>query len=133
VPGNPGKGGWAAVIYDEGPTPQQLSGSEQKTTNNRMELQAAIEALRALESPSKVRLFSDSAYLVNAFKEGWIFNWERNGWRKSNRKPVENQDLWQELLKLSRRHDVQFVKVPGHAGNPGNELAHALVQRELDM
>jgi ribonuclease HI len=78
-----------------------------------------------------VRLFSDSAYLVNAFNKGWLQKWQRNGWRNSSKKPVENQDLWRDLARLSSLHDVEYLKVPGHAGNAANELAHTLVQREL--
>jgi ribonuclease HI len=128
--GNPGPGGWAAVVY-EGPKPKEISGSERETTNNRMELKAAIEGLKALKAPSRVRLFSDSAYLVNAFEKGWVSKWEHNGWRNAKKKPVENQDLWRELVKVSRLHDVEWVKVAGHAGIPANERCHALVQREL--
>ncbi len=95
--GNPGVGAWAALIY-EGPKPKEISGVERQTTNNKMELRAAIEALRALEKPSKVRLFSDSAYLINCMNEGWYLNWERNGWKNSTKKPVENRELWRELL-----------------------------------
>jgi ribonuclease HI len=95
--GNPGVGAWAALIY-EGPKPKEISGVERQTTNNKMELRAAIEALRAFEKPSKVRLFSDSAYLINCMNEGWYLNWERNGWKNSTKKPVENRELWRELL-----------------------------------
>jgi ribonuclease HI len=130
--GNPGKGAWAAVIYD-GPKPKEVWGAEPETTNNRQELRAAIEALKALEEPRRrVRLHSDSAYLVNPFHEGWVYNWERNGWRTAAKKPVKNGDLWRELLGLTRRHQVEFVKVAGHAGVPANERCHALVQLAMD-
>ena len=104
--GNPGVGGWAALIF-EGPKPKEICGREQQTTNNRMELRAAIEGLKALEKPSKVRLFSDSAYLINCMNEAWYAKWERNGWKNSKKKPVENANLWRELLKLARRHEVK--------------------------
>lgn len=128
---NPGKGAWAAVIYD-GPKPKEVWGTEPETTNNRMELQAAIEALKALEEPRRVKLHSDSAYLVNAFHEGWVYNWERNGWRKADKKPVQNADLWRELLALTERHQVKLMKVTGHAGVPANERCHNLVQVAMD-
>jgi ribonuclease HI len=124
---NPGVGAWAALIY-EGPKPKEIWGVEHLTTNNQMELRAAIEALRSLEGPSKVRLFSDSAYLVDAFNKGWLSNWERNGWRTANKKPVKNADIWRELAALTRKHDARFVKIDRHAGVGANERCHALVQ-----
>ncbi len=125
--GNPGVGAWAALIY-EGPQPKEIWGVERLTTNNQMELRAAIEALKALEEPSKVRLFSDSSYLVDAFNKGWLPKWERNGWKTSAKKPVKNVGLWRELAALTRKHDVRFVKIDGHAGIAANERCHALVQ-----
>jgi ribonuclease HI len=125
--GNPGPGGWAAIVY-EGPRPREVFGAEKDTTNQRMELKAATEGLRHLKEPSLVRLYSDSAYLVNAMNQGWLTNWEKSGWTKADKKPVKNADLWQELLRLSRYHDVEWVKVKGHAGHAGNERCHALVQ-----
>lgn len=110
---------------------KELSGFERMTTNNRMELLAAIEALRALKSPCRVQVYSDSAYLVNAFRQNWLANWQRNGWVNSKKEPVENQDLWRELLAVARPHEVQWLKVKGHADNPFNnrcdELARAAV------
>jgi ribonuclease HI len=85
-------------------------------------------ALKALEEPRQVKLHSEGAYLVNAFHEGWICNWERNGWRKADKKPVQNADLWRELLALTKRHDVEFAKIAGHAGVPANERCHVLVK-----
>lgn len=126
-----GRGAWAAVIYDEDPKPMEIWGSERHTTNSRMELRAAIEALKALKEPRRVRVHSDSAYLVNAFEMGWIDKWQGNGWKTSRKKPVENQDLWRELLDLTTFHDVEWVKVPGHAGVPGNERANSLVQMAM--
>jgi ribonuclease HI len=125
--GNPGPGGWAAVIY-EGPEPREISGAQRSTTNQQMELRAAIEGLRSLGSPSRVRIYSDSAYLINAFKEEWLDGWERNGWRKANKKPVMNTDLWKELLQVTSPHEVEWIKVEGHAGNTANERCHQLVQ-----
>lgn len=125
--GNPGRGGWAALIYG-GPTPEEIHGYEQKTTNNRMELRAAIEGLRHLKTPSWVRLYSDSAYLLDPLKKGWLSGWEKNGWRKADKKPVKNVDLWKELLEAVRPHEVEWVKVKGHSGVGANERCHSLVQ-----
>lgn len=112
---------------------KELSGGEKLTTNNRMELTASIEALKALKEPCKVKLYSDSAYLVNGFRQGWIDNWQRNGWRNSRNEPVENQDLWKRLLELLERHSVEFIKVKGHSDNEWNnrcdELAREAIQR----
>lgn len=110
---------------------KELSGFEANTTNNRMEIMAAIAAVRALKSPCRVKLYSDSAYLVNAFKQNWLGNWQRNGWINSKKDPVENQDLWRELLAVVRPHQVEWIKVKGHADNPYNnrcdELARAAI------
>ena len=125
--GNPGRGGWAAVIY-EGPSPVEIYGYEPKATNNRMELRAAIEALRHLEKPRQVRLYSDSEYLLNPLMKGWLARWETNGWRKADKKPVLNADLWRELLEAARPHEVEWIKVEGHAGIGANERCHDLVQ-----
>lgn len=128
--GNPGPGGWGAVLL-YGEHRRELSGGEPATTNNRMELQAAISALSTLKEPCKVKLYSDSAYLVNAFRQNWLANWQRNGWLNSKKESVENQDLWQELLALTRRHQVEWLKVKGHSDNELNnrcdELARAAV------
>ncbi|MFO7262919.1 MAG: ribonuclease HI [Bacillaceae bacterium G1] len=123
--GNPGPGGWAAILM-YGEHRKEISGGEVSTTNNRMELTAAIEALRQLKRPCRVTLYSDSAYLVNAFEQGWLEKWQQNGWRNSKKEPVENQDLWQALLDLTRRHDVRFCKVKGHHDNPWNNRCDAL-------
>lgn len=131
--GNPGPGGWGAILM-YGDHRKELSGYEPKTTNNRMEIMAAIEAIRALKGPCHVKLYSDSAYLVNAFLQNWLGNWQRNGWVNSKKDPVENQDLWRELLAVIRPHRVEWIKVKGHADNPYNnrcdELARgAITQR----
>ena len=123
--GNPGPGGWAALLQ-HGPHERVVTGGEPNTTNNRMELQAAIEALRALKHPCRVTLHTDSAYLQKAFTAGWLKNWQRNGWRTSSKKPVENQDLWKELLELSERHQVEWVKVKGHADDDLNNRVDGL-------
>jgi ribonuclease HI len=130
--GNPGLGGWAAVVI-EGPKPKEISGAERNTTNNRMEIRAAIEGLKRLEEHRRVLVYSDSAYLVNCMNDGWYLNWQKNGWRTSAKKPVKNSDLWRELLEVARQHEVEWVKVEGHAGNAWNERAHALVQLAIQQ
>ena len=129
--GNPGPGGWGCVlIYGE--HRKEMSGGEKETTNNRMELTAAIRALEALNVPCSVDLYSDSAYLVNAFEQGWLSNWVKRGWIKADKKPVENIDLWKRILELVNMHKVVFRKVKGHASNKENnrcdELATAAVK-----
>ena len=130
--GNPGPGGWGAVLM-YGEHRKEISGGDAHTTNNRMELTGPIEALELLKQPCKVRLYSDSAYLVNAFNQHWIANWQRNGWQTSQKKPVENKELWQRLLELCRSHEVEFIKVKGHADNAENnrcdELARAAIAK----
>ncbi len=123
--GNPGPGGWGAVlIYRE--FRREMSGYEAATTNNRMELTAAIEGLMALKEPCDVRLYTDSAYLAHAFTQNWLKNWQKNNWLKSDKKPVENRDLWEELLKLTSIHRVQFIKVKGHSSNALNNRCDEL-------
>lgn len=134
--GNPGAGGWAAVlIYGE--HTKELSGGEEHTTNQRMELMAAIQALQALKYPCRVRLHSDSAYLINAFREGWLDRWQVNGWVNSKKEPVENQDLWKILLELANTHEIEWVKVKGHADDHQNnrcdELARAAAKRYQEV
>ena len=130
--GNPGPGGWGAVLM-YGEHRKEISGGDAHATNNRMELTGPIEALELLKQPCKVRLYSDSAYLVNAFNRHWIANWQRNGWQTSQKKPVENKELWQRLLELCRTHEVEFIKVKGHADNAENnrcdELARAAIAK----
>jgi len=123
--GNPGPGGWGAVLM-YGQHIKEMSGAEPNTTNNRMELQAAIEALSQLKEPCKVTLYSDSAYLVNCFKQGWYKGWLKNGWKNSKGQPVENQDLWKELLRLMEIQQVEYVKVKGHADNKWNNRCDEL-------
>lgn len=130
--GNPGPGGWGAVLM-YGQHIKEMSGAEPHTTNNRMELQAAIEAISILKEPCKVTLYSDSAYLVNCFKQGWYKGWLKNGWKNSKGQPVENQELWKELLRLMGIHQVEYVKVKGHADNKWNnrcdELATGAIKK----
>lgn len=117
--GNPGPGGWA-VILRRGEHEQELSGGEPHTTNNRMELMAVIEGLSALDRPANVTVFTDSQYVANAFNQGWLNTWQRNGWRTSTKKPVANQDLWEQLLDLTRIHHVAWNWVKGHANDSMN-------------
>ncbi len=128
--GNPGPGGWAAILI-AGEKEREIAGYEPSTTNNRMELTAAIEALRRLKKPCSVRLYSDSAYLVSAFSKGWLVNWKRNGWKNASRDPVSNQDLWQELDRLTAIHDIEWVKVPGHADNARNNRCDVLAVNQI--
>ncbi len=123
--GNPGPGGWGAILM-YGEHRKELSGGEKQTTNNRMELMAVICALKALKKPCKVNLYSDSAYVVNAFNQNWIIGWQRNGWKNSAKVPVANIDLWQELLSLTNTHVVRFIKVKGHADNEFNNRCDEL-------
>ena len=127
--GNPGKGGWGAILVYEG-REKELSGGESMTTNNRMELSAVIAALSALKEPCDVKLTTDSQYVVNAIEKGWLASWMKNNWRKSDKSAVLNIDLWKELVSLLDKHDVTFVWVKGHAGHPYNERCDAMAQTE---
>ena len=128
--GNPGPGGWAAIlIFRE--QKLELAGYEPCTTNNRMELTAPIMALTRIKEPCEVKVYSDSSYLVNAFRQHWLENWVRRGWLKADKKPVENQDLWQELLRLSNIHKIEWIKVKGHADNPLNNRCDELATGEI--
>ncbi len=129
--GNPGPGGWCAIlIYRE--KRREISGFAAATTNNRMEIQAVVEAISALKEPCRIKLHTDSAYVCRAFNDRWLDNWQRNGWQTSSKKPVENRDLWERLLHVISGHDVTFVKVKGHANDSDNnrcdELARAAIQ-----
>lgn len=128
--GNPGPGGWGAIlIYRE--QRLEMSGFEAHTTNNRMELLAPITALSKLKEPCSVKVYSDSAYLVNAFRQHWLENWVRRNWLKSDKKPVENQDLWKQLLTLTGIHRIEWIKVKGHADNPLNNRCDELATGEI--
>jgi len=127
--GNPGPGGWAALLR-YGKREKLLSGGEPCTTNNRMELRAALEGLLALKEPCQVHLHTDSHYLKRAFAEGWVERWQRNGWRTAEGKPVKNQDLWQALLKALEGHRVSFHWVEGHSGHPENERVDREARRQ---
>ena len=123
--GNPGVGGWGAVLMYNGHE-KRISGAEQSTTNNRMELFAVISGLECLKEPCEVTVYSYSAYTVNAFTGGWVYGWEKSGWKKADNKPVLNIDLWQRLLALTRVHKVGFIKVKGHADNEYNNICDKL-------
>lgn len=127
--GNPGPGGWGAVLR-YGSTEKELSGGEAQTTNNRMELTACIEALKALREPCNVTLTTDSQYVVNGISKGWAKNWQNNGWKKADKKPALNSDLWQKLLDLINQHSVEMVWIKGHAGHPENERCDRLAVAE---
>ena len=129
--GNPGPGGWSAIIV-YGSAKKELSGGEAQTTNNRMELTGAISGLGALKEPCEVTLYSDSKYLVDAVNLGWVHAWKSRGWIKSDKKPALNPDLWQELLKLLDVHSVTFVWVKGHAGHSYNERCDELAVAEAE-
>ncbi|MFS2112025.1 ribonuclease HI [Sphingomonas sp. Sphisp140] len=122
--GNPGKGGWGVVLR-MGTTEKELSGGEAHTTNNRMEMMAAIQGLKALTRPCRVTLSTDSRYVMDGLTK-WIHGWMKNGWKTADRKPVKNADLWQELLAAAKPHQVKWVWVKGHAGHPDNERADKL-------
>ena len=129
--GNPGPGGWGAILqfkYEE----KELSGGAQETTNNRLELQAAIEGLSALKRPMRVEIHTDSTYVKDGITK-WIVNWKRNGWKTAARKPVKNVDLWQALDDVLSGHDVEWHWVNGHAGHPGNERADALARAAVPI
>ena len=128
--GNPGPGGWGVVLRS-GSREKELSGGERMTTNNRMELTAAIEALKALTKPCRVALYTDSTYVRSGITE-WVRAWRARDWRTADRKPVKNQDLWQALSALAERHDVEWHWVRGHSGHPENERADALANRGLE-
>jgi ribonuclease HI len=134
--GNPGPGGWGALLQFESPTgviEKELSGGEPLTTNNRMELQAALEALTALSEPCRVSLHSDSSYVVNAFNKGWIKGWKKRGWKTSAKKPVLNQDIWKPLIEAASVHEVAWIWVKGHAGHAENERVDQLAVRAMQQ
>ena len=117
--GNPGPGGWGAILMYNG-TSKEISGASKDTTNNIMEITAVLEALKLLKEECEVKVYSDSAYVVNAFNQGWICNWRKNNWRTAGKDPVKNQELWQELYELTQKHKVEFIKVKGHSDNEYN-------------
>lgn len=129
--GNPGRGGWGAILV-YGEREKELSGGEVETTNNRMELMAAIAAMEALREPCDVTLTSDSKYLTDAINQGWLESWKKNGWKKADRKPVLNVELWERIDKLLKIHTVRFVWVHGHQGHEYNERCDVLATTFAD-
>ena len=127
--GNPGPGGFCAILVYQGKE-KCVSGGEKNTTNNRMELLAVISALEALKEPCRVQVVSDSKYVVDAIEKGWLTSWQEKGWKKADRKPVLNVELWQRLLPQLQRHQVSFTWIRGHAGHPYNERCDAIAVQE---
>ena len=126
--GNPGPGGWGVLAEIPGQAPQELFGGEKMTTNNRMELMAAIQGLKLLKAPTTLTLTTDSQYVIKGFNE-WLPGWKKKGWRTASKEPVKNVDLWQELEAAARGHQIEWVWVRGHAGHPGNERADQLANK----
>ena len=127
--GNPGPGGWGAIL-EWGGVEKELSGGESKTTNNRMELTAVIKGLQALKEPCNVELYSDSKYVIDGLSLGWAAGWRKNGWRKADKKPALNPDLWEILLELTEKHEMHYHWVKGHAENPKNNRCDELAVAE---
>ena len=129
--GNPGPGGWGAILMYNG-NKKELSGGNKDTTNNIMEITAVLEALKALKFSCEVDLYSDSAYVVNSFNQGWIYNWLKKGWKTAGGEPVKNKELWEELYNLTQTHKVTFHKVKGHADNEFNNRCDELARNAID-
>ncbi len=129
--GNPGIGGWGALLRNKG-VERELFGGERETTNNRMELMGAISALEALKRPCQVRLHTDSKYVMQGITE-WIDNWKRRGWKTADKKPVKNEDLWRRLDTAVTHHEIEWIWIKGHAGHEGNERADVLANRGVEM
>ena len=129
--GNPGPGGWGAIlIYGE--NKKEISGREKETTNNIMEITAVIESLKLLKYPCDVKLYSDSAYVVNAFNKNWVESWQKNGWVNSKKEEVKNKELWKELIELTKTHNVTFIKVKGHSDNEFNNGCDELARDAIN-
>ena len=128
--GNPGPGGWGAILMYKD-IKKEISGGQKNTTNNVMELTAVIEALKLLKHPCIVSVYSDSAYVVNAFLQKWIVNWQKNNWKTSGKEDVKNKELWQELITLTNTHKVTFIKVKGHADNEFNNRCDELARNAI--
>ena len=129
--GNPGPGGWGAVIFDNDNNQTNISGKEKNTTNNRMEILAAIMALKKIKSNSQITIYTDSTYVKNGITE-WVFNWKKNNWKTASKKPVKNVDLWQKLDALIDSHEIDWQWVKGHSGHRENEIADQLANRGID-
>ena len=128
--GNPGPGGWGSILmYKE--NKKEISGGSKDTTNNIMELTAIIEGLKMLKFPCEVEVYSDSAYVVNAFNQGWIYNWIKNNWMTSAKEPVKNKEIWKELYDLTKKHKVKFIKVKGHSDNEFNNRCDEMARNSI--
>ena len=130
VHGNPGPGGWGAILLYKD-NKKEISGGNKNTTNNIMEITAVIEALKLVKRPCKIQIYSDSAYVVNAFLQGWIYNWLKKGWKTADGNPVKNKELWKELYKFTKTHEIQFNKVKGHADNELNNRCDELARNAI--
>ena len=128
--GNPGPGGWGAVLMHK-EAKKEISGFVEETTNNRMELLAVLKALLALKEPCDIEIYTDSAYVHNAFTKGWIYAWQNNGWKTTNKTAVENQDLWKEIINLLKGHKVKWIKVEGHKDNEMNNHCDKIARAEI--
>ena len=129
--GNPGPGGWCAILRYNG-VEKMISGGEKETTNNRMELSAVLFALKALKESCHITLQSDSKYVLDSLSKGWVYGWQKKGWKKSDGKPALNIDLWQQLLEEIRKHELEYVWIKGHAGHPENERCDAQAVKESE-
>lgn len=128
--GNPGPGGWGTILMYKD-IKKEISGRNDNTTNNIMEMTAVIEGLKMLKHECEVDIYSDSAYVVNAFNQGWIYNWQKNNWKTAGKDPVKNKELWEELYTLIKKHKVTFIKVKGHADNPYNNRCDELARNAI--
>lgn len=129
--GNPGPGGWGTILMYKD-IKKEISGGSKNTTNNVMELTAVIEGLKMLKFPCEVKIYSDSAYVVNAFVQKWIYGWLKNGWKTSNKEDVKNKELWQELYEFTKIHNIEFIKVKGHSDNEYNNRCDELARNAID-
>ncbi len=129
--GNPGPGGWGTILFYK-ENRKEISGGEKNTTNNIMELTAVIEGLKLLKFECEVEIYSDSAYVVNAFNQGWIYNWKKNNWKTASKEPVKNKELWEMLANLTNKHKVKFIKVKGHADNENNNRCDFLAREAIN-
>ena len=129
--GNPGPGGWGTILMYKD-IKKEISGGNKNTTNNVMELTAVIEGLKMLKFPCDVKIYSDSAYVVNAFTQKWIYGWLKNGWKTSNKEDVKNKELWQELYEFTKIHNIEFIKVKGHSDNEYNNRCDELARNAID-
>ena len=130
--GNPGPGGWGSILMYKD-TKKEISGGCKNTTNNIMELTAVVEALKLLKYKCKVKIYSDSAYVVNAFNQKWIYGWMKKGWVNASKEPVKNKEIWQELYELTKAHDVEFIKVKGHSDNEYNNRCDELARNAIQI